>query len=121
MPIDKEQRAAIAESITRLERDFYGRGPSSVRVSCSGGEPEVITVLSRDTLTVADRTLVERGVIQAVISRHDALHLATWDDFCSEVAAIVGGSEAAARRSAADGIAALRRVGRARLAEQGAH
>ncbi|QBI18312.1 DUF2294 family protein [Egibacter rhizosphaerae] len=90
MAISKDQRAAIGEAVTRLERDFYGRGPSSVRVSTSEGDPEIVTVLSLDTLTVADRTLVDRGEMSSVLAHHDALHLATKDDFCSEVAAIVG-------------------------------
>lgn len=90
MSVNKEQRAAIAEVVTRLERDFYGRGPSSVRVSTSGGVPEVVTVLSLDTLTAADRTLVERGAVASVVEHHVALHLATRDEFVDEVGGIVG-------------------------------
>jgi uncharacterized protein YbcI len=88
--IDKDQRAAIGEVVTRLERDFYGRGPSSVRVTVGEGSPQVITVLSLDTLTTSDRTLRDRGVVSAVAAHHEALHQATSDDFCAEVAAIVG-------------------------------
>ncbi len=90
MPIDRDQRAAIGEAVTRLERDFYGRGPSSVRVTASDGSPEVVTVLSLDTLTTSDRTLVERGGIGAVRAHHQAVHEATSEDFRTEVAAIVG-------------------------------
>jgi uncharacterized protein YbcI len=89
-PIDKEQRAAIGEAVTRLERDFYGRGPSSVRVTASEGTPVIITVLSLDTLTTSDRTLIDRGVVSAVTAHHEALHEATSQDFRTEVAAIVG-------------------------------
>lgn len=90
MAIDRDQRAAIGETVTRLERDFYGRGPSSVRVTSSDGSPEMITVLSLDTLTTSDRTLVDRGVVSAVRAHHEALNEATQDDFRSEVGAIVG-------------------------------
>lgn len=90
MAIGKDQRAAIGEAVTRLERDFYGRGPSSVRVAVSEGSPLVITVLSLDTLTAADRTLVDRQSVGAVIAHHDALHEATREDFCAEIDAIVG-------------------------------
>lgn len=88
--IDKEQRAAIGEVVTRLERDFYGRGPSSVRVSASEGSPVIVTVLSLDTLTTSDRTLIDRDCVPAVTAHHEALHQATSDDFRTEVAAIVG-------------------------------
>jgi uncharacterized protein YbcI len=88
--IDKDQRAAIGEAVTRLERDFYGRGPSSVRVTVGEGAPLVITVLSLDTLTTSDRTLRDRGVVSAVTAHHEALHQATSADFRAEVAAIVG-------------------------------
>lgn len=90
MSIDRDQRAAIGEAVTRLERDFYGRGPSSVRVTASDGSPEVVTVLSLDTLTTSDRTLVDREVVPAVVAHHEALHQATRADFCNEVTAIVG-------------------------------
>lgn len=90
MNITKEQRAAIAEVITKLEREFYGRGPTSVRVSISNGDPEVITALSIDRLTNMDRTLVDRGQIDEVRSHHQAVHTATSDEFCDGIAAIVG-------------------------------
>ncbi|MPZ90010.1 MAG: DUF2294 family protein [Nitriliruptorales bacterium] len=90
MAITKEQRAAIGEAVMRLERDFYGRGPSSIRVATSDSAPEVITVLSVDSLTAADRTLVDRGAVGAVVAHHEAVHFATYDDFCKEVGAIVG-------------------------------
>ena len=85
MEISKEQRAAVAESITRLERDFYGRGPTSVRVSVSNGDPEVITALSIDRLTAMDRTLADRGMVAQVVAHHQAVHQATSSEFCGEV------------------------------------
>lgn len=90
MAITKEQRAAIGEAVMRLERDFYGRGPSSIRVATSDSAPQVITVLSVDSLTAADRTLVDRGAVSAVVAHHEAVHFATHDDFCKEVETILG-------------------------------
>jgi uncharacterized protein YbcI len=90
MEISKEQRAAVAESITRLERDFYGRGPTSVRVSVSNGDPEVITALSIDRLTAMDRTLADRGMVAQVVAHHQAVHQATSSEFCVELEKIVG-------------------------------
>jgi len=57
--VSREQRAAIGEAIVRLERQFYGRGPSSVRVSVTEETPVSIVALSVDSLTAADRTLSE--------------------------------------------------------------
>lgn len=90
MDVSREARAAISEAVTRLERDFYGRGPGLVKVSVSDSDPEVITVLSFDTLTAADRTLRERGDEKAVTAHHRALHEATAKDFCSAIETIVG-------------------------------
>lgn len=90
MNVSKEQRAAIGEAVMKLEREFYGRGPSSIRVSVSDSAPQVITVLSLDSLTAADRTLVDRGQVQSVTAHHQALHGATAPDFCKEVENVVG-------------------------------
>lgn len=90
MHVTKEQRAAIGEAVMKLEREFYGRGPSSIRVSVSDSAPQVITVLSVDSLTAADRTLVDRGHVASVTAHHQALHGATAGDFCEEVENVVG-------------------------------
>lgn len=90
MNITKEQRAAVAEAVMQLERDFYGRGPTSVRVSISNGDPEVITALSIDTLTVMDRTLVDRDMVPKVVEHHQAVHQATAAEFCDDIEDIVG-------------------------------
>lgn len=90
MEITKEQRAGIAETVMQLEREFYGRGPTSVRVSVSNGDPEMITVLSIDTLTTMDRTLVDNDMVDQVVAHHQAVHRATADEFCNEIEGILG-------------------------------
>ena len=90
MEISREQRAAIGEAVVRLEREFYGRGPRSVRVSVSDGDPHTVTVLSIDSLTAMDKTLSGRNLRSAVVSHHQALHEATADDFLGEIDKIVG-------------------------------
>jgi uncharacterized protein YbcI len=87
--ISREQRAALGEAIVRLEREFYGRGPSSVRVSVSDAEPDTITVLSIDSLTAMDRTLSERNHHQAIVAHHQAVHEVTSKDFLDEVEKIL--------------------------------
>lgn len=90
MEIAREQRAAIGEAVVKLEREFYGRGPSSVRVSVGTGDLSVITVLSVDSLSAMDRTLADRGKVDAVVAHHQLLHDATADDFCGAVGTLVG-------------------------------
>ncbi len=90
MNISKEARASIADGVVKLEREFYGRGPSAVRVSVGTGDLFVVTVLSVDSLTAMDRTLVERAELAAVAQHHRALNQATSRDFCEMVADVVG-------------------------------
>ncbi|QWF85343.1 Na-translocating system protein MpsC family protein [Amycolatopsis sp. CA-230715] len=89
MQITRAQRNAVAEKITQLERSFYGRGPSNVKVSVSQDEPVSLVVLSIDSLTAGDSVLGERGYREAVIRHHEALHEATREDFIGAVEEIV--------------------------------
>ena len=88
--ISREQRAAIGEVIVRLERQFYGRGPSSVRVSVTEDTPVSIVALSIDSLTAADRTLNERGGQDAVRRHVEELNAVTREDFVRAIEDIVG-------------------------------
>ncbi len=90
MDISREERAALGEAIVRLEREFYGRGPRSVRVSVSDADPDTVTVLSIDTLTTMDRTLSDRNMRAAVVAHHQAIHEVTAHDFLDEVQKILG-------------------------------
>lgn len=89
MEITRSQRSAVAERITRLERAFYGRGPSNVKVSVSQEDPVSLVVLSIDSLTVGDSVLRERGYREAVLRHHEALHEATRADFIGAVEEVV--------------------------------
>lgn len=88
--VSREQRAAIGEAVVRLERQFYGRGPSSVRVSVTEETPVSIVALSIDSLTAADRTLNERGLSASVLRHVEALNQATREDFVRAIEEIVG-------------------------------
>lgn len=90
MQITRAQQNAVAERITQLERAFYGRGPSNVKVSVSQDEPVSLVVLSIDSLTAADSVLSARGYKETVIRHHEALHEATRADFVSAVEDVVG-------------------------------
>ncbi len=88
--VSREQRAAIGEAVVRLEHQFYGRGPSSVRVSVTEETPVSIVALSVDSLTVSDRTLNECGRQDAVLRHVEALNAATREDFVRAIEEIVG-------------------------------
>ncbi|WP_020667056.1 Na-translocating system protein MpsC family protein [Amycolatopsis nigrescens] len=90
MQVTRAQRNAVAERITQLERSFYGRGPSNVKVSVSEDEPVSLVVLSIDSLTAADSVLSARGQREAVIRHHEALHEATRADFIGAVEDVIG-------------------------------
>lgn len=90
MQITRSQRTAVAERVTQLERSFYGRGPSNVKVSVSQEEPISLVVLSIDSLTAADSVLSERGYREAVLRHHEALHEATRAEFVEAVEEVVG-------------------------------
>ena len=66
--MSREQRAAIGEAIVRLERQFYGRGPSSVRVSVTEETSlqdaiELISFHRINCLPVVDADRYVRGVL----------------------------------------------------------
>lgn len=90
MEITRAQRTAVAERVTQLERAFYGRGPSNVKVSVSQDDPVSLVVLSIDSLTTGDSVLGERGYREAVVRHHEALHEATRADFIGAVEDVVG-------------------------------
>jgi uncharacterized protein YbcI len=50
--------AAISNAIVRITAEYIGRGPTKARTSI---RDEMIVVLMQDTLTKAERTLLEAG------------------------------------------------------------
>jgi uncharacterized protein YbcI len=50
--------AAVADAVVRLTREYTGRGPTEARAAIVG---DVLTVVLRDNLTTADRSLVSGG------------------------------------------------------------
>ena len=56
-------RAVISTEMTRLHRDYYGRGPTKARTYI---QDDLVVVVLEETFTRAERTLVERGEIDAI-------------------------------------------------------
>jgi uncharacterized protein YbcI len=61
--VSGEQRATIAGEIVRLQREYYGRGPTKARVHDSG---DVIVVVLEESFTPAEKTLIERGEAEGI-------------------------------------------------------
>jgi uncharacterized protein YbcI len=63
---DREVRGAreeISRGIVRLQSSYYGRGPTKARTYV---DDNLVAVVLEETFTKAERTLVERGEIEAV-------------------------------------------------------
>jgi uncharacterized protein YbcI len=56
-------RAAISNELTRLHREYYGRGPTRARAYI---QDDLVAVVLEETFTRAERTLVDRGEIDAI-------------------------------------------------------
>ena len=56
-------RAEVAREMVRLHSEFYGRGPTKARTYLTD---DLVVVVLEETFTRAERTLVDRGEIEAV-------------------------------------------------------
>jgi uncharacterized protein YbcI len=79
--------AAISKAMTKLHRDHYGRGPDSVRTVV--GYDHVICFLE-DLYTTVERTLLERGEIEAVRQTRLAFQRAMEPTFVAAIEEVMG-------------------------------
>ena len=56
-------KAAISTEMTRLHREYYGRGPTKARTYI---QDDLVAVVLQETFTRAERTLVDRGEVDAI-------------------------------------------------------
>jgi uncharacterized protein YbcI len=85
--VDGDQGLAIANEITRLHREFHGRGAANAR--CLLGRSEVVVFL-QDVYTTVERTLIDAGEFDTVRSGRLAFQAAMRDKFCAAVEGITG-------------------------------
>jgi uncharacterized protein YbcI len=80
-------RAEMARGLVRLHSEYYGRGPTKARAYLT---EDLAVVVLEETFTTAERTLVERGDVEAVqqIRRRFQQHMA--DQFRSVVEQATG-------------------------------
>jgi len=80
--------AEIANTMVRLYKEQFGRGPTQARTSWCGGD--VLTVILEDTLTPAERNLVKMGEHQRLRDTRMFFQYATVRELCEPVEQITG-------------------------------
>ena len=73
-----DARAEIATRIVRLHSEYYGRGPTKAKACIT---EDVVVVVLEETFTKAERTLVERGEIEAIQQIRRRFQQTMADDF----------------------------------------
>jgi uncharacterized protein YbcI len=73
-----DARAEIATQIVRLHSEYYGRGPTKAKAYIT---EDVVVVVLEETFTKAERTLVERGEIEAIQQIRRRFQQTMADDF----------------------------------------
>jgi uncharacterized protein YbcI len=80
-------RAEIATRIVRLQSEYYGKGPTKAKAYIT---EDVVVVVLEETFTKAERTLVERGEIEAIQQIRRRFQQAMADEFKSIVEQATG-------------------------------
>lgn len=79
--------AAISNAVVKVHADNIGRGPTKARTYINSG---VVTCLLEDTLTRAERTLVEAGETQRVLDLRRSLRDSMRSELVGEIEKLTG-------------------------------
>jgi uncharacterized protein YbcI len=79
---------AISNEMVRLHKGQFGRGPTSARTLFAG--PDTIVVVLENTLTPAERSLVEMGEHQRLRDTRMFFQYATVSEFCEPIERLTG-------------------------------
>jgi uncharacterized protein YbcI len=74
--------AAVANAVVHIVREHTGRGADRAQATVSG---DLVTVLMRDTLTKAERSLVRHGKDHTVLSLRHEFQVTMRDDMVSAI------------------------------------
>jgi len=85
--VQTDQGLAIANAITKLHREHYGRGAASARTVM--GRDHVVVFLE-DIYTTAERTLIEDGKFATVRATRHAFQMTLADAFSAAVEQVTG-------------------------------
>lgn len=82
-----DQPAAVSRLVVRTVSEYTGRGPTKVRAYISG---DIVAVVMRDTLTKAERSLIDSGQGDLVVQIRRAFQQTMKPDFVPGIEAITG-------------------------------
>ena len=82
-----DARAEIATAIVRLHSEYYGKGPTKAKTYMS---EDMVAVVLEETFTKAERTLVQRGELDAIRDIRRRFQQALADEFKSIVEQATG-------------------------------
>jgi uncharacterized protein YbcI len=91
LPNEERRSSALMEisnTMVRLHKEQFGRGPTSARTHWSGND--ALVCILEHTLTPAERKLVEMGEHQRLRDTRMFFQYATVREFCEPVEEIVG-------------------------------
>jgi uncharacterized protein YbcI len=78
---------SISNLVVRIYADHVGRGPTKARAYA---DRDLIVCVMEDTMTTAERTLVDSGRAAAVMQVRDALQETMRDDLATGIEALTG-------------------------------
>lgn len=78
---------AVANAVSRLHREYYGRGAVSARAVI---QHDYVTVVMEDVYTALEHTLIDAGKHDVVQRTRHEFQLAMSERFCGAVAEIMG-------------------------------
>jgi len=85
---DRPMLQAISNEIVRVFKEQFGRGPTRARTEWAGRD--VIVVLLEDTLTPAERSLVEMGEHERLRETRMFFQYATLTELCEPIERLTG-------------------------------
>ena len=78
----------VSNAMVRIYKEQFGRGPTRARTFWAG--PDLLTTVLEDTLTKAERSLVEMGEHERLRDSRTFFQYATTRQFCDPVERITG-------------------------------
>jgi uncharacterized protein YbcI len=80
-------RATIANEITRLHSEYYGKGPTKAKTYITD---DLVAVVLEETFTPAEKTLIARGEAETIQHIRRRFQAAMADQFKSVVEQVTG-------------------------------
>ena len=87
VPADGALADAVSEKVARLFLDHFGKGPIEIKTSIRG---DVVVTLMHDVLTAAERTLIDDGKADRVLTTRMLWQQATEQTFRDEIGRVMG-------------------------------